>query len=108
MPIPDTLAEKLDMFRSCGRLLKRDYDLFQDGSWLAVMLGQGIRPTGYDPLTESIRPVELDRVLQGMRGAIAKAAHDMPTHASFIKRHCRAEGIAPSTTAGDALAATRG
>lgn len=84
MPIPDTLAEKLDMFRGSGRLLKRDHDLFQDASWLAVMLGQGICPAGCDPLTESIRPLDLDRVLRGMRAAIARAADDMPTHAAFI------------------------
>jgi tryptophan halogenase len=87
MPIPDTLTEKLEMFRTCGRLLKRDYDFFQDASWLAVMLGQGVEPTDYDPLTESIRPLELDRVLQGMRAAIARASADMPSHAQFLSQY---------------------
>jgi tryptophan halogenase len=87
MPIPDSLAEKIDMFRSSGRLLKRDHDLFQDASWLAVMLGQGVEPAGYDPLTESIPPLDLDRVLRGMRGAIAEAAAEMPSHARFIAQY---------------------
>ncbi|MBO9575654.1 MAG: tryptophan 7-halogenase [Sphingobium sp.] len=91
MPIPDTLAEKLAMFRNSGRLLKRDHDLFQDASWLAVMLGQGVSPTGYDPLAESIRPLDLDRVLRAMRATIAKGAEDMPAQADFINQHCRAE-----------------
>ena len=91
MAIPDTLAEKIEMFRSCGRLLKRDYDLFQDASWLAVMLGQGIVPVAYDPLTELIRPLDLDRTLRGMRAAIANAANEMPTHANFIEQYCRAD-----------------
>jgi tryptophan halogenase len=89
MPIPDTLAEKLDMFRGSGRLLKRDYDLFQDASWLAVMLGQGVQPLSYDPLTEAIRPSDLDRLLRGMRAAIAKAAQDMPAHSRFIGQFSR-------------------
>lgn len=87
MPIPDSLAEKIDLFRGSGRLLKRNYDLFHDASWLAVMLGQGIEPAGYDPLTESIPPVDLDRVLRGMRGAIAKAADEMPAHGRFIAQY---------------------
>ena len=86
MPITDTLAEKLEMFRGSGRLLKRDYDFFQDASWLAVMLGQGIEPTSYDPLTESIRPLDLDRVLRGMRATIAKASTEMPSHARFLSQ----------------------
>jgi tryptophan halogenase len=87
MPITDTLAEKLEMFRSCGRLLKRDHDFFQDASWLAVMLGQGVEAASYDPLTESIRPLELDRVLRGMRATIAKASAEMSSHAGFVSRY---------------------
>ncbi|GAA0331646.1 tryptophan 7-halogenase [Sphingomonas oligophenolica] len=90
MPIPETLAEKLDMFRGSGRLLKRDFDLFQDASWLAVMLGQGVRPKSYDPLTESVPPLDLDRALRGMRVTVARAAEEMPPHARFISQFCSA------------------
>jgi len=65
-------------------LLTRDHDLFQDASWLAVMLAKGIRPEAYDPLTESIRPLDLDRILRGMKATIAKAADAMPTHQAFL------------------------
>jgi len=84
LPIPDTLAEKIEMFRRSGRLLTRDHDLFQDASWLAVMLAKGIRPEAYDPLTESIRPLDLDRILRGMKATIARAADAMPTHQAFL------------------------
>lgn len=91
MPIPDTLAEKIEMFRCSGRLLARGQDLFQDGNWLAVMLGQGIEPQGYDPLTEMIPPLELDRVLRGMRHAIGQAAAAMPDQRTYIRQNCLAE-----------------
>lgn len=90
MEIPDTLAEKLAMFRQNGRLTTRELDIFQDSSWLAVMLGQGIDPQDYDPLTDGIQPTELDRILTGMRGVIAQAAQAMPTQSAFIDAHCRA------------------
>ncbi|NMN04917.1 MULTISPECIES: tryptophan halogenase family protein [unclassified Novosphingobium] len=83
-PIPDTLAEKIAMFRRTGRLLSRESDLFQDASWLAVMLGQGIMPHGHDPLTESLRPTDLDKLLRGMRQLIAKAADAMPTQRAHL------------------------
>ena len=100
MPIPESLAEKLDMFRGSGRLLKRDYDLFQDASWLAVMLGQGIRPTSHDPLADTIGPLDLDRILRGMRATIAKAAADMPSHAQFLSQIRNAAPGQANTTAG--------
>lgn len=100
MPIPDTLAEKIDMFRSSGRLLKRNHDLFQDASWLAVMLGQGIMPSDYDPLTESLSPLELDQVLTGMRTAIGRAVQGMPPHAKIIDevntRASREKAVSPT------------
>ena len=85
MTIPETLAEKIEMFRRFGRLMTRDYDLFQESSWLAVMLGQGIYPEGYDPLTDSIRPLDLDKILRGMKMAINKAADAMPNQKSFLE-----------------------
>jgi len=51
------------------------------------MLGQGVRPTRYDPLTESIGPLDLDRMLRGMRTTIARAAEEMPPHARFISQY---------------------
>jgi tryptophan 7-halogenase len=93
MAVPDTLAEKIEMFRRSGRLLTREFDLFHDASWLAVMLGQGIVPTACDPLCDAVPPLELDKVLRGMRGAIAGAADAMPTQSAFIDAHCRAAPV---------------
>jgi tryptophan halogenase len=90
MPIPDTLAYKLELFRSSGRYPELGYDLFKVTSWVAVMIGQGIDPQGFDPMVESIAPRDADRVLSGMRAVIAQAAQQMPSHQQFIDRHCRA------------------
>ncbi|PTR13348.1 MULTISPECIES: tryptophan halogenase family protein [unclassified Novosphingobium] len=84
--IPDSLAEKIAMFRRSGRLLSRETDLFQDASWLAVLLGQGVMPQAHDPLTESLRPLELDQMLRGMRDLIGRAAQAMPSQADHLAR----------------------
>ena len=84
MPIPDSLAHKLELFREKGRILRYDHDLFAVPSWIAVMLGQNVMPTGYDTLVDAM---DADRVL----GAMGQLAHSyraqadtMPDHAEFV------------------------
>jgi tryptophan halogenase len=57
MPIPESLQQKIDWFSAKGRALPTPDDLFTEHSWIAVMLGQGIEPDGYDPLVDSL-PIE--------------------------------------------------
>jgi tryptophan 7-halogenase len=93
MAIPDTLATKIEMFRSTGRILERGYDLFHTASWIAVMLGQGIDPQRYDPLVDAVPAREAAAVLSGIRTVIARTAEAMPTHQQFIDRNCRADTV---------------
>ncbi|TNE66609.1 MAG: tryptophan 7-halogenase [Alphaproteobacteria bacterium] len=90
MPIPDSLAEKIEMFRHSGRLISRSFDMFQDSSWLAVMLGQGIMPESFDPMTNSMLPSDLASILGGMSKVIRDTVAAMPTQKQFIDMNCRA------------------
>jgi tryptophan halogenase len=92
--MPETLARKIELFRTSGRLAQPAYDVFHLPSWLAVMLGQGIEPAAFDPMVESIPAQEAARVLSATRAAIGQTALTMPTHQQFIDRHCRADAIA--------------
>src|SRR3546814_3923993 len=56
MPIPDTLAEKLAMWRRHGRVFRVDDELFIESSWVAVLEGQGFPPERYDPLADALPP----------------------------------------------------
>ena len=90
MPIPDTLAAKMEMFRANGRLIERQYELFHPPSWLAVLMGQGVWPAAHDPLADTVPPNELAAILGGMRQVIAQTADRMPTHQQYIDRFCSA------------------
>ena len=41
MPIPDSLAQKIELFRETGRVFRRNEELFAENSWVQVMMGQG-------------------------------------------------------------------
>ena len=92
MAIPDTLQYKIDQFRRHGRLVSEGPELFGPASWLSVQVGQLNFPERHDPLVD-LRPVDGDAVLARMREAMVAAAHAMPTHAEFIRRHCDAQPL---------------
>ncbi len=87
---PDRLKEKLGNFRNLGRSFRDNGELFNDTSWFAVMLGQGIAPRGYDPLADAMSLDETRRRLAEIRNAVANSADYMPPHRRFIAEHCGA------------------
>lgn len=88
MEIPDTLQHKLDLYRSNGRLVHADKDLFGDVSWLQVMHGQGIRANGHHPFAD-VRPAsEVAEFLGDVQRVVQKCVDFMPTHADFIRQYC--------------------
>jgi tryptophan halogenase len=64
--------------------------LFSDASWVAVMLGQGVKPTHWDQVADVMPLAELQKRADGLRLKLHQAIASMPTHAEFIERNCRA------------------
>lgn len=87
MPIPDSLSERVEMFRDRGLLFQVGADeYFSQGSWLAVMYGQGIVPGAHNPLYDY---QNLDRVAEGfeqVKRTWGAAADALPSHEDFLKR----------------------
>lgn len=94
--LPDELAWRMEHFRSFGRLVSPGPELFQNPSWLAVHIGQGHVPERWDPLADARAHVDAAGRLASLQRVMAAAADAAPTHAEFIRRHCRA---APETLA---------
>ena len=90
IPHPDSLKEKLALFRSYGRILREDTELFPTQSWLYVMLGQNVMPSGYDPLADTLDPAAAQRNLDEICAVTRRCAEVMPLHQDFIARHCAA------------------
>ena len=90
MAVPDSLSRKLELFRAKGRVFRYDDELFTVTSWVAVMLGQGILPTGHDPIADSIDRPGIVTALGQMASDIRHMVAAMPTQAAYIAAHCRA------------------
>ena len=86
MALPDTLKARMDLFEQTGRVPPRAFDLFTDTSWVAVFLGQGIHPTGYNPLVEAVDPATGLERLKSARQTLAKAVQHLPTHETFLRQ----------------------
>jgi tryptophan halogenase len=93
MELPQGLIYKEEHFRRTGRIVLTTDELFREASWFAVLMGQGIQPTDYNPLVEVISSdntrAHLDQVKQAIRAAVER----MPAHDAFIREHRAAPAL---------------
>ncbi|MFN3312961.1 MAG: tryptophan halogenase family protein, partial [Hyphomonas sp.] len=71
MAIPDYLADKMALFESHGRIFRENDELFNDTSWFAVMIGQGLRPRDYDPVADVLNAAETEARMTNIRNTVA-------------------------------------
>ena len=84
MELPDTLADRIAIYRASGRLYREADELFSKTSWLAVLHGQGIDPSGYDPIADGMPRDEAAARLARIAEVTALAASRMPAHEAFL------------------------
>ena len=90
MPIPDSLAAKIELFKANGRIVRVGEELFTELGWLQVMWGQGLRPKGYHPLADQLTPEQLAEFMTAAHKHAAHTAGQMPPHKDFIAANCAA------------------
>jgi tryptophan 7-halogenase len=90
MPIPETLTEKLDLYRSHGRIVRFNNELFTEVGWLQVMHGQNHMAERYHPLVDIKSAEDTFEYLESVREVIGKCVDVMPEHSAYIARHCAA------------------
>ncbi len=91
MDVPDTLAQKIELFRSAGRVFREHEELFAEPSWIQVLIGQNIMPRAYHPMVDMLSHDEITQMVAGVKGVLERSADAMPAHRDFIAKHCAAE-----------------
>ncbi len=90
MSVPDSLQHKIDLFRSSGRLLRVDNELFAEVGWLQVFEGQNLVPESLNPLVNLQTEADTMEYLDSVREVVQKCVAIMPGHAAYIAQHCKA------------------
>lgn len=88
LDVPESLAQRIALFRENGMAYKDPDDLFLVDSWLQVMLGQGLQPKGFHRMGQLMTDDQLRMAVDGLRNNIARAVAKLPSHQDFIKQYC--------------------
>lgn len=51
-PIPDSLAERIELYRRRGEVFAEAGDLFKEANWFAVLEGMGVRARSWHPVAD--------------------------------------------------------
>lgn len=89
MAIPESLKNRMDLFKQTGRFIQRQDELFVD-SWLQVMLGQGLIPDRYHRIVDEMQGNQLEQFLTRIRQGLDAQVAGLPSHADYLQQHCRA------------------
>ncbi|MBA4343855.1 MAG: tryptophan halogenase [Methylibium sp.] len=90
MEIPASLKRKIELYKTRGRIVRFDNELFSEVAWLQVMQGQNLIPEAYHPLADLPGDAETASYLDSVRQVIAKCVDVMPEHGGYIAQHCSA------------------
>lgn len=90
MSVPDSLTEKVELFRQNGQIFREEDELFTETSWAAVMMGQGIRMEGHNAMADTLDRAETKKELDEIEASIRFAVQSMPAHGDYLRRHCPA------------------
>ncbi|PJI90553.1 tryptophan 7-halogenase [Sphingomonas koreensis] len=90
MPVPDSLSQKIELFRETGRTFRRNEELFAENSWVQVMMGQGIDPQSWHPIAEKLSDEELMRLMSTLREDVTRTVATLPEHHTYVAQYCGA------------------
>jgi tryptophan halogenase len=82
---PDSLQERIELFKGHGALREGVDELFRGSSWQSVFEGMGISPSVYCRRVESMDYAEIAAALNTAKAAIAGMVAHLPTHEEFLR-----------------------
>lgn len=89
MDIPEKLTEKINLFKTHGRIFRFTDELFSEVAWLQVMTGQNILPETYHPMADILTDEQLSEFLKNIKTIINKAVTQLPSHRAYINQQCK-------------------
>ena len=91
MDVPESVTQKIELFRETGRVFRRKDELFAENSWVQCMMGQGIMPKSFHPIAQRMSDEELQGFLERIESRVKTTADILPPHAAYIAQFCPAK-----------------
>lgn len=88
MDVPESLAQRIELFRRTGLIFREADELFTEVAWLQVLLGQRTEPAHYHPLADELEDSKLKGFLSDIRTLVNRAVAPLPTHDEYVARTC--------------------
>ncbi len=88
MDLPETLHDKIALFKATGRIFREQDELFAEVGWFQVLVGQNIMPDTYHPLADVLTRDELAGFLKDLRTLMTAPISQFPSHDEFIAHVC--------------------
>lgn len=95
MTLPESLQEKITAWKTRGYILQYEIGVFLPPSWIAVMLGQNLVPTSYDPRADRLPRDALATQLNRIKSETFRAVQDTPEQSDFLTRYGAASQTSP-------------
>ena len=87
MSIPTSLEDKIELFKSHGRIFRDNDELFTDLGWVQVMVGQGLMPSRHHPIVDSVSDQQIEKFMQDLKQIFAREASRLTFHHEYISQH---------------------
>lgn len=89
MEVPQSLLDKIALYKESGRVYRDSDESFSGISWLSVFRGQGITTDRYNPIADVFEEERLASRLRSIYEVIQRSVYACPTHEEFIDKHCK-------------------
>lgn len=87
MDVPDSLTERIELFKASGFIESYQHGLFHEPSWLAVFVGQNIIPKGWSSAVSEMGRVSITQSMRAMKNHIAQIVDRVEPHHQALARY---------------------
>nr|WP_010130164.1 tryptophan halogenase family protein [Microbulbifer agarilyticus] len=84
MAVPDSLQEKIELFRKSGKAFRDFDDLFTEVAWQQVLIGQGVMPEDHHVIADGLSDSQLTDLMGSLQTLIQGTVKQLPSHEQFL------------------------
>lgn len=90
LELPESLAQRIEEFRSVCQIQPSQDELFTEVAWFQVLAGQGLVPRSWNPIADRYPAEDLARFLSSIEQAAVETVRPMPMHIDCVAAVCGA------------------